>query len=444
MTETTRVRDGSGDVLVLDSEFMADPHALYEVLRVERPVMRARMPMGLHAWLVTRYDDARAAMNDPRLSKDGAAFAQLLERHSVAPERQEQDAFVESLVAHMLNSDPPDHTRLRKLVGKAFTVRAIARLRPRISEIATRLADEMAAGATAGRDEVDLLDAFAFPLPMTVICELLGVPDGEREAFRRWSNTLLSNAEPEQRQPAAMAMAEYLQRLVDDKREHPGDDMLSAIVQAAEDADRLSPTEAVSMAFLLLVAGHETTVNLIGNGMLALLRQPAQLAELRADPDLTAGAVEELLRFDGPVNLATLRHTTEAVSIAGTEIPAGEVVFVSLGSANRDPGHYQHPDDLDLHRDTGNLAFGYGIHHCLGAPLARLEGEIAFQTLLSRFPELELADDPDELSWRSSTLIRGLTRLPVRLGTPAAPEDHPSRIDYPSPIDHPDQGPPTE
>ncbi|HZM56689.1 MAG TPA: cytochrome P450, partial [Acidimicrobiales bacterium] len=263
-----------------------------------------------------------------------------------------------------------------------------------------------------------------------------------REAFCRWSNTLLSNAEPEQRQPAADG----------DGRLPATARRLQANIPATTCSPRSSRTPRTPtgsrpprpMAFLLLVAGHETTVNLIGNGMLALLQHPAQLAELRADPDLTAGAVEELLRFDGPVNLATLRHTTEAVTIAGTEIPAGEVVFLSLGSANRDPGHYQHPDDLDLHRDTGHLAFGYGIHHCLGAPLARLEGEIAFRTLLSRFPELELADEPDELSWRSSTLIRGLTQLPVRLGTPAAPEDHPSRIDYPSPIDHPDQGPPTE
>ncbi|NMI00067.1 cytochrome P450 family protein [Pseudonocardia acidicola] len=406
MTETTAE-------LVLDEQFMADPHALYAVLREQRPVVRSVTPQGLHVWLVTRYDDVRAALTDARLSKDGAAFGRVLERHSVAPERRL--AFAEALTAHMLNSDPPDHTRLRKLVGKAFTVRAIARLRPRIEQIAAALADDM----QAGPGEVDLLDAFAFPLPMTVICELLGVPDGERESFRGWSNTLLSAAHPEQRQAAAMAMAEYLIRLVEDKRAHPGEDMLSAIVEASEDSDRLSATETVSMAFLLLVAGHETTVNLIGNGMLALLRRPDQLAALRAEPELTASAVEEFLRFDGPVNLATFRHTTEPVTIAGTEIPAGEVVLVSLASANRDPAHYARADELDLRRDAGNLAFGFGIHHCLGAPLARLEGEIAFRTLLARFPELALAAEPEELSWRSSTLIRGLTRLPVSLGNPA-------------------------
>jgi cytochrome P450 len=316
----------------------------------------------------------------------------------------------------MLNSDPPDHTRLRKLVNRAFTVRAISRMRPRIEAIAHALADDVEARASAGDGTVDLLDTFAFPLPMTVICELLGVPDGERDAFRRWSNTLLSAGDAQERGAAGVAMADFLARLVADKAANPGDDMLSAIVQASEDADRLSAREATSMAFLLLVAGHETTVNLIGNGVLALLTHPEQLAELRADPGLTPAAVEEFLRFDGPVNLATLRYTTEPVTISGIEIPAGEVVMVALTAADRDAERYPEPDVLDLHRDTGqHVAFGYGIHHCLGAPLARLEGEIAFRTLLGRFPDLALAAEPETLAWRSSTLIRGLTSLPVRI-----------------------------
>jgi cytochrome P450 len=280
----------------------------------------------------------------------------------------------------------------------------------------------MAARLTAGEDTVDLLDAFAFPLPMTVICEILGVPDEERDDFRRWSNTVLSSAAVEDRSAAAAAMAGYLNRLVADKRAHPGPDMLSEIVAASEDADRLSAVEAVSMAFLLLVAGHETTVNLIGNGMLALLRHPDRLAELRADPDLTRAAVEEFLRFDGPINLATFRHTTEPVTIAGIDIPADEIVLISLTSANRDPAQYERPDELDLHRDaTQNLAFGHGIHHCLGAALARLEGEIAFRTLLDRFPEMSLAAEPAELTWRVSTLIRGVVELPVHLSATPSP-----------------------
>jgi cytochrome P450 len=285
-------------------------------------------------------------------------------------------------------------------------------MRPRIEQLAADLADQMAAGPP----EVDLLDSFAFPLPMTVICDLLGVPDDERTNFRRWSNTLLSDGPPADRTAAGIAMAQYLGALVADKRARPADDMLSAIVAVSEDADRLSADETVSMAFLLLVAGHETTVNLIGNGMLALLRHPERLAELRADPDLTPRAVEEFLRFDGPVDLATFRHTTEPVEIGGTVIPPGEVVLVALASANRDPDQYPAADELDLHRDAGHLAFGYGLHHCLGAPLARLEGDVAFRTLLARFPDLALACEPDQLTWRSSILLRGLTRLPVRLG----------------------------
>ncbi|MCU1629999.1 MAG: cytochrome [Pseudonocardia sp.] len=404
----------TSEPIELGEDFLADPHALYRVLRDERPVARAVTPLGLRVWLVARHADAREALNDPRLSKDGGRFMELLDRHSVAPDKRM--AFADSLAGHMLNSDPPDHTRLRKLVNRAFTVRSISRMRPRIEAIAHALADDMEARATAGDGSVDLLDTFAFPLPMTVICELLGVPDGERDAFRRWSNTLLSAGTAQERGAAGAAMAEFLARLVADKATNPGDDMLSAIVQATDDADRLSPREATSMAFLLLVAGHETTVNLIGNGVLALLTHPEQLAELRADPGLTPAAVEEFLRFDGPVNLATLRYTTEPVAISGTEIPAGEVVMVALTAADRDAERYPDPDVLDLHRDTGqHVAFGYGIHHCLGAPLARLEGEIAFRTLLDRFPDLALAAEPETLAWRSSTLIRGLTSLPVRV-----------------------------
>jgi cytochrome P450 len=397
-------------VAELDAAFFVDPYAVYARLRAESPVARALTPAGLPVWLVTRYDDARQALNDPRLAKDATGFAQVLDRHPMPPERRA--VFAQELGRHMLSSDPPDHTRLRKLVSRAFTMRAIAGMRPRIEEIAAGLTDRMAAGPA----EVDLLDTFAFPLPMTVICDLLGVPDAERTTFRTWSNTVLtSDGSAARRTTAAAAMAQYLGALVAEKRARPAEDMLSAIVAASADADRLSADETVSMAFLLLVAGHETTVNLIGNGMLALLRHPDRLAELRADPDLIPGAVEEFLRFDGPVNLATFRHTTESVEIGGTTIPPGDVVLVALASADRDPDHYPAADELDLHRDAGHLAFGFGLHHCLGAPLARLEGEVAFRTLLARFPGLALAAEPEELTWRASILMRGLTRLPVRL-----------------------------
>jgi cytochrome P450 len=402
------------DTVELGERFFADPDELYRTLRREAPVVRVSTPTGLQAWMVTRYADARPALNDPRLSKDTSRFAEILERNSVAPERRRQ--FAESLAEHMLNSDPPDHTRLRKLVNRAFTVRAIARMRPQIEEIARGLADRMAAKAQH-EGTVDLLDEFAFPLPMTVICELLGVPEGEHDDFRAWSNTLLSAGPADENAAAGAAIAEFLARLVSDKGANPGDDMLSAIVKASEDGDTLSANEATSMAFLLLVAGHETTVNLIGNGVLALLRHPDQLALLRSDPGLVPNAVEEFLRFEGPVNLATFRYTVEPVEIGGVTIPTGELVLVSLVSANRDSERYDGAARLDVTRDAGgHLAFGYGVHHCLGAPLARLEGEIAFRTLLDKFPELALAGDPRALGWRQSTLIHGLTSLPVRLG----------------------------
>ncbi|WP_216893316.1 cytochrome P450 family protein [Nocardia alni] len=396
----------------LNGRFFTDPNELYERLRRESPVVRVTMPTGLTAWLVTRYEDVRPALNDPRLSKHAARYVEILDRQSIP---RDGGRLGDSMAGHMLNTDPPDHTRLRKLVNHAFTPRAVARMRPRIEEIAHRLADSMAREG-AGGASVDLIDEFAFPLPMTVICELLGVPEDARDDFRAWSNTLLAVSPQHERIAAAAAVREFLARLVQDKAENPGDDMLSAIVQASEDGESLSLGEAMSTASLLLVAGHETTVNLIGNGVLALLRHPDQLAALRADPSLAPGAVEEILRFDGPVNLATLRYTTEPVEFAGTTIPADEVVLVSLVSANRDPDRYHEPAELDITRDTtGHVAFGHGIHHCLGAPLARLEGEIALHTLVQRFPDLALAEEPERLIWRESTLIHGVARLPVRL-----------------------------
>ncbi|MBN9755244.1 MULTISPECIES: cytochrome P450 [unclassified Pseudonocardia] len=390
----------------LDQDFFDDPDELYRRLRDESPVVRATGPNGLTFWMITRYADARAALNDPRLQKDSRRLPEVLQRQGATSIRQ----FADSLVAHMLNADPPDHTRLRKLVGRAFTVRAIARLRPRIEQIATELAD---AAEQAG-PELDLLDHFAFPLPMTVISEILGVPGDRRDDFRHWSNLLLSSGPDEERGAAAASMAQFLSALVAEKSAHPGDDMLSEIVRASEDGDSLSPTEVTAMAFLLLVAGHETTVNLIGNGVLALLRDPDQHVRLRADPDRVPQAVEEFLRYDGPVNLATIRFTDEPVEYSGVRIPAGEVVLVSLIGANRDPERYPDPQRFDPDRDTsGHLAFGYGIHHCLGAPLARLEADVAFRTLLARFPDMTLAGAPGQ--HRQSTLIHSLTALPVRL-----------------------------
>ncbi|UVS80913.1 Cytochrome P450 [Actinokineospora sp. UTMC 2448] len=398
------------DVVVrLDEVFVQDPHSLYRELREAAPVRRVVLPGGLRGWLVTRYADVRAALADPTLSKDFAGVGELVERHA---EEGAANAFAAELAAHMLNTDPPDHTRLRKLVNRAFTVRGVEGLRPRILEITRELLDAM----ESGPDEVDLLSAFAFPLPMTVICEVLGVPDDDRDDFRRWSSVLLSAAGPEEMGAAAQAMLQYLLNLIATKRANPGEDLLTALCHATEDNDRLSEPELVSMAFLLLVAGHETTVNLIGNGTLGLLRHPSELAALQADPALLPGAIEEFLRYDGPVNIATLRYTTTPLTLDEVTIPEGEFVFLSLSAANRDPARFPDAETLSVRRaPSAHLAFGHGIHYCVGAPLARMEGEVALGELLRRFPNLTLAADPGDLRYRTSPILRGLEELPVRL-----------------------------
>jgi cytochrome P450 len=312
----------------------------------------------------------------------------------------------------MLNSDPPDHERLRRLVNKAFTARRVERLRPRITAITAELLDEMST-----QRDVDLLAAFAFPLPITVICELLGIPVADRDDFRKWSATIISNTvSAEIFQADATAMVHYFMALLAAKRQEPADDLLSALISARDEGDRLDENELMSMMFLLLVAGHETTVNLIASGTLALLLNPGELGRLRGDPSLLGGTVEELLRYVNPVNHATYRFTAEPVEIGGTHIEAGEPVIIALSSADRDPSRFANPDRLDIGRDSsGHLAFGYGIHYCLGAPLARLEAEIAFGALLDRFGSMRLAVPAESLRWRPSTLIHGLEALPVRL-----------------------------
>jgi cytochrome P450 len=372
-------------------------------------IRQIAMTSGFRPWLVTGYAEARAALADPRVAKDSRQVAELLDRHSL---HGSDSMFGQSLSHHMLNTDPPEHSRLRKLVNKAFTPRAVEQLRPRVEEIC---ADLLA--AMAGQDELDLLEAFAVPLPMRMICELLGVPEADRAVFRGWSNTLVSALPQDVLDEASAAMSDYLHELIRAKRADPAGDMLSALATVSEGGDRLTDDELVSMAFLLLAAGHETTVNLIGNGVLALLTHPAQLAALRADRSRLPNAIEEFLRYDGPINQATLRFTAEPVEIRGARIPAGEFVLVSIDSANHDGSRYPEPDALDIGRDTaGHLAFGHGIHYCLGAPLARLEGEVAFTGLLDTFDRIELAVPAEELEWRFSVVMRGLERLPVRLG----------------------------
>lgn len=389
-------------------DLVQEPHRVSALLREEGPARKVRMPRGLDAWIVTGYAEARAILADSRVGKDPVAIRRLFERDGF---ESAADSAVRALNGHMLNSDPPDHTRLRKLVNQAFTSRTVSRLRPRIEQITAELLDGI-----GDAERVDLLPAFAVPLPIRVICELLGVHAGDQPAFATWSNTMLAWSTPEELQAAAAQMHAYLGDLIEEKRAEPADDLLSGLILASDEGDSLAADELLAMAFLLLVAGFETTVNLIANSVLALLREPDQLAALRGNPALLPGAVEEFLRYDGAVHLATIRFTKEPVPVGDVEIPAGEFVLVSLLGANRDAARFEDPHRLDVTRSAaGHLAFGHGIHHCVGAPLARLEAEIALRGLLERFPALGLEAEPETLRWRESALVHGLETLPVRL-----------------------------
>jgi cytochrome P450 len=412
----------------------ADPFRGYGAARARGPVTRATLRSGREVWLVTGFAEAKAALADPRLSTDGRRFYRRWWGATTggppAPEGATGGGTADvsfeaapdgggeldvSLAEHMLSTDPPDHTRLRRLVSQAFTLSRVESLRPRVVEIATGLVD-----ALEGRTHADLIADVAFPLPVRVICELLGVPVEDEAVFRRFIRAMLSfgttEATRQASQAAALDAAGYLSELLAAKRREPADDLISGLVAARDGDQVLSEVELMSMVFLLLLAGHETTVNLIGNGMAALLRDTGQLALLQARPGLVGAAVEELLRFDGPVHHPTLRFTLEEVLLGRVTIPAGQIVLVALGAANRDPARFGEPDRIDVTRDDGqHLAFGHGPHFCLGAPLARLEGRVALSLLVERFPRLALDVPHEALSWREGIFLRGLEALPVSL-----------------------------
>ncbi|MEV4874470.1 cytochrome P450 family protein [Streptomyces cyaneofuscatus] len=399
--ETNPGTDELVDLAALGEEFTRDPYPVYAALRAKGPVHRVRIPEGTHAWLVVGYEAGRTLLADQRLSKQWAKASPALGVTKV------------SAGTSMLSSDTPDHTRLRRLVAREFTPRRMEQLTPRIQEMTDELLDRMLA---APDQRADLVEALSYPLPMNVICELLGVPFLDRTAFREWSNQAVSSVDASKRDSSTRAMAAYLTGLLQDKRTRPGEDLMSALIHTAdEDGDRLSADELMGMAWLLLVAGHETTVNLITNGVHNLLAHPDQLAALRADFGLIDNAVEEILRFEGPVETPTYRFTTEPLDIDGTVIPGGgELVLVAMSDANRDPARYPDAARFDITRDArGHIAFGYGIHYCLGAPLARIEARVAIRSLLERCPELRLTADPATLDWRTGILMRGPLSLPV-------------------------------
>ncbi|WP_049574345.1 cytochrome P450 family protein [Streptomyces sp. SBT349] len=413
MAESRATEPPPGAPVLFGEGFAADPYPAYAWLRENAPVHRAVLPSGVAAWLVTRHADARRALADPRLSKNPGlhrAADHASGRVGIPGERGA------NVMTHLLNIDPPDHTRLRRLVAKAFTPRRVAAFEPRVRALADRLVDGFAA-----RGRADLIDEFAFPLPVYAICDMLGVPAEDQDDFRDWAGMMLHTAGKRGGVGRAVKrMRGYLVELIHRKREALGDDLISGLIRASDHGEHLTEEEAAAMAFILLFAGFETTVNLIGNGMLALLRHPAQLDRLRraaaeGDGALLEGAVEELLRYDGPVELATWRFATEPLTLGGQRVAPGDPVLVVLAAADRDPARFAHPDTLDLGRvDNPHLGFGHGIHYCLGAPLARLEGRAALETLLRRLSDVRLDADPARLRWRGGLIMRGLRSLPVQ------------------------------
>ena len=389
-----------------------DPFPVFAAVRELGPVHAVTLADGHDAYLVVGFDEARHALNDPRLSKD--MHAALASGDAVVAEGLPGPSFAR----HVLTVDPPDHTRLRRLLSVAFTPRRIELLRPRIAELVDDLLDDIAAH---GPDApVDLIRSFAFPLPFTVICELLGVPRADRERLgAALQGMLVPTTTPEEFAAAkehSDVVVSMLEDLVASKQSAPDDALVSALIAARDGDERLTTQELLSSIFQLIVAGHDTTASLIGNGMVALFRNDDQLAELREDPTKIAAAVEEFLRFDAPVPHATFRYAIEPMTFGDVTIPAGAQVIISLAAANRDDGAFADPHSLDIDRPLSrHLAFGYGIHFCLGAPLARLEAHLAFTTLLRRFPDMHLAVPSGELHWAhgDGLVLRGLTALPV-------------------------------
>jgi cytochrome P450 len=387
----------------------ADPYPLYRRLRENDPVHRSHAVRG---WVLFRHADCVDLLRDPRFSADDRNLAGYSRQRSMAIRQGLVDPSAPQEPV-MLRRDPPDHTRLRGLVNKAFTPRAVEKLRPRIEELTEELLF-----ALERRGGFDLIADFAVPLPVTIIAEMLGIPARDRQLFKRWSDHLVGFLDP-QASPGPVVLRRtveeffaYLGQIIEQRRRVPADDLLSRLVLAEEAGDRLSEQELHGTVALLLAAGNETTTNLIGNGLLALLRHPEQLERLRSQPELAASAVEELLRWDSPVQF-TMRIPTRELEFRGRRFDAGQAVVAVLGSANHDSEVFETPDRLDLGRqDNRHLSFGQGVHFCLGAQLARLEGEVALGALVRRFPDLRLAGG--EPKWRRLTFLRGVESLPLR------------------------------
>jgi cytochrome P450 PksS len=385
-----------------------NPQPIYARMREESSVLPIiSTQTGSRFWVATGYDECVALLKDQRIGKDA--------RHNLPadmlPSWMNEENPLDVLNHHLLDLDPPDHTRLRALVHKAFTPGIVENLRPRIQAIADDLLDQI-----ESQGETNLVEAYSFPLPITVIAELLGVPVEDRERFRYWTKTILFGRENSEVMAAGFEMVMYMHNLIDTLKANPQENLLSGLIAVEDEGKHMTREELISMIFLLLVAGHETTVNLISSGTLLLLQHPDQLKLLRESPTFLRSAVEEMLRFNGPVETTTIRFAYDDITIGGRTVPRGEMILASLLGANRDPKVFDRPDVFDITRDPNrHIAFGNGIHYCLGAPLARLEGTIAIETLLRRLPKLNIEPGIDDtLEWSDSLLLHGLKALPLR------------------------------
>jgi cytochrome P450 len=387
---------------ITSPRFRRDPHPFYARLRAEAPVIRIRWMLGTRPWMVVRYDDVLTVLKDPRFSKD------FLQSIPVLPKR------LRALSRNLLNLDPPDHTRLRTLVSKAFTLRAVERLRESLEVLCENLLAQ-----AARHRSLELVAEYALQVPLTVIGDLLGIPAAARREFSSWSKQVAKGdtgrvIDVVRAQVNLWRFNRYFRKFVAIRRVAPQDDMVSALVEAEEQGDKLSEEELISLIALLLFAGYGTTVNLIATGALTLMQHPEQRSVLQARPELIEPAVEELLRYTSPADFATPRIAREDVTLSGVTIPRGSVVLAAIGSANRDESQFHDPNRLDITRSPNrHIAFGYGTHFCLGASLARLEGQIALRALFRRFPDLRPAQPPDEISWRRGLMFRGLEKLPA-------------------------------
>ncbi|GAF66967.1 cytochrome P450 [Bacillus sp. TS-2] len=387
---------------LFSNEFHQNPYHYYQTIRPHHSFAKVNFfSGGQSSWMAFTYETAEAVLKDDRFIKDmRTVFPNDITNENLPP-----------IAQSMLFADPPNHRRLRSLVQSGFTPKKIESFRERIKEIAEEQAELM-----SKKDTIEFIEDYAFPIPIRVICELIGVPVEDQEKFQRWSHAIVDIGDAEQYEQVMSEFIQYLDQLIQQKKEFPKNDLLSDLIKAEEQGDRLTTKELNGIIMLMIVAGHETTVNLISNGLLALLTHPSQLELLKKEPSLYKQAVEEILRYNGPVEFSTDRWANEDFLFEGQQVKKGDHVIVSLASAGHDPNVFANADEFQIKREQSpHLAFGKGIHYCLGAPLARLEGEVALQTLFEKFPDVRLATDLKYLQWRESFIIRGLKSFPVWL-----------------------------